>query len=132
MVGESIVSTSTREDSMRLYLGRGMFYLYCRQQGIWPSEVCGHNANDREWFKQYEPQRNVSPEYPPTMLIHGDADTDVPIEQAELMQRELARHGVTHEFVRRPEWDHAFIYRPNDPSVSDAIDQVMTFLATHV
>ncbi len=116
---------------MRLYLGRGRFYLYCRQQGIWPREVCGHDPNDREWFKAYEPLHNVSPDYPPTMLIHGVADTDVPIEQSELMQRELARHGVTHEFLRRPEWGHAFLYEP-DETVTEAFAQVMAFVAKHV
>ncbi|MCZ6869908.1 MAG: alpha/beta hydrolase [Gammaproteobacteria bacterium] len=130
-VGESVTSASTRRDSMRALQGRGMFYLYCRQQGIWLNEVSGHEPNDREWFKAYEPIHNVSPDYPPTMLIHGVADTDVPIEQSELMQRELARHGVTHEFLRRPEWGHAFLYEP-DETVTEAFAQVMAFVAKHV
>ncbi len=29
-------------------------------------------------FDRFCPVRNVTPEYPPTMLIHGDKDRDVP------------------------------------------------------
>jgi dipeptidyl aminopeptidase/acylaminoacyl peptidase len=43
--------------------------------------------------------RNVSREYPPTMLVHGTEDTDVPYDQSAAMTRELARHGVAHELV---------------------------------
>ena len=45
------------------------------------------------------PVRNVSAEYPPTLLIHGTKDTDVPYEQSVLMARELALHGVEHWFI---------------------------------
>jgi dipeptidyl aminopeptidase/acylaminoacyl peptidase len=37
--------------------------------------------------------------YPPTLLIHGTQDTDVPHEQSVAMDRELARHKVAHEFI---------------------------------
>jgi dipeptidyl aminopeptidase/acylaminoacyl peptidase len=66
------------------------------------------------------------------MLLHGEPDTDVPIEQSEMMRQELTRHGVTHEFVRNPNWGHAFLYMPNDDSVGEAFDQIVAFLKTHV
>jgi dipeptidyl aminopeptidase/acylaminoacyl peptidase len=45
------------------------------------------------------PVKNITHEYPPTLLIHGDKDTDVPHEQSELMAAELKRHGVWHELL---------------------------------
>ena len=46
---------------------RGQFYLYCRQQGIWPNRVAGHDARkESKWFDAYCPIRNVSAQYPPT------------------------------------------------------------------
>jgi dipeptidyl aminopeptidase/acylaminoacyl peptidase len=45
------------------------------------------------------PVRNVTRGYPPTFLIHGKADTDVPHEQSVLMAAEFRRHGVRHEMV---------------------------------
>jgi pimeloyl-ACP methyl ester carboxylesterase len=32
--------------------------------------------------------------FTPTLLIHGEQDSDVPIQQSALMSEELARHGV--------------------------------------
>ena len=52
------------------------------------------------------PIRNVTEKYPPTMLIHGTIDTDVPHEQSVQMDRELARHGVPHEFISVPGGGH--------------------------
>jgi acetyl esterase/lipase len=79
---------------------RGRFYLYCRQNGRWSREVAGLDpAADPKAFDRFCPVRNVSPEYPPTMLIHGTKDTDVPHEQSVDMNAALARAGVTHEFI---------------------------------
>jgi acetyl esterase/lipase len=79
---------------------RGRFYLYCRQNGLWPREVAGHDPGaEPKAFDRFCPVRNGSPQYPPTMLIHGTKDTDVPHEQSVLMDAALARQGVPHEFI---------------------------------
>ena len=79
---------------------RGQYYLYLRQNGLWTKEVTGFEpGRDRDKLTPYCPVRNVTPEYPPTMLVHGTEDTDVPYEQSSAMARELARHGVAHELV---------------------------------
>jgi acetyl esterase/lipase len=86
---------------------RGRFYLYCRQQGLWPKEVTGHDpATEDAWFTPYSPERNVTREYPPTMLVHGTADTDVPYEQSKLMAARFAKAGVEHRLVTVPEGNH--------------------------
>ncbi len=79
---------------------RGQFYLYCRQNGIWPKEVTSHDPKaDPKWFTRYCPVLNVSAEYPPTVLIHGTADTDVPYEEAVNMDEALTRFKVAHKFI---------------------------------
>ena len=86
---------------------RSRFYLYCRQQGLWPKEVAGHDPKTEDkWFDPYSPLRNVTREYPPTMLVHGTADTDVPYAQSELMAARLKRAGVKHQFVTVPDGSH--------------------------
>ena len=88
---------------------RGKFYLYCRQNGIWPQEVTGHNPEtEPKWFDAYCPARNVSAKYPPTVLIHGTADTDVPYEESEAMDKALTRFGVVHKFITVPGGGHVF------------------------
>jgi acetyl esterase/lipase len=79
---------------------RGRFYLHCRQQGIWPKEVAGHDPDTEDrWFDRYCPIRNVARQYPPVMLVHGTADTDVPYEQSKLMAGRLREAGVEHQLV---------------------------------
>ncbi len=79
---------------------RGHFYLYCRQQGLWPIEVAGRDPRkEPAWFDRYCPIRNVTDEYPPTLLIHGTEDTDVPYSESKNMAEKLARSGVSHEFI---------------------------------
>jgi len=79
---------------------RGRFYLYCRQQGRWPQEVAGHDPHrEPEWFDPYCPVRNVSAEYPPTLLIHGTADTDVPYSESAAMAARLEECGVPHALI---------------------------------
>jgi acetyl esterase/lipase len=79
----------------------GAFYQYCRQQGLWPRAVSGWDPHtESEKFAPFMPLKNVSPSYPPTLLIHGDKDTDVPYEQSQLMAAELKRHKVEYELIR--------------------------------
>jgi acetyl esterase/lipase len=67
-VGSDCVSTLGEEDKRRY-----RFYLYCRQQGIWPEEVAGVNpGTDPRWFDRYCPVRKVSTDYPPTVLNSRD------------------------------------------------------------
>ena len=78
----------------------GAFYLHCRQHGIWPKEVSGWDpVSEAEMFIPYMPLKNVTPNYPPTLLVHGTADTDVPYEQSTLMAEEFRRHEVRHELL---------------------------------
>lgn len=100
-VGHAAVSEPAPNNS------RGKFYLYCRQQGLWPKQVAGHDpGTDDAWFTEYCPIRNVTREYPPTMLVHGTADTDVPYEQSKMMAERLRTVGVQHQLVTVPEGGH--------------------------
>jgi len=79
---------------------RGRFYLYCRQNGLWPMQVAGHDPHaEDKWFTPYCPIRNVTGKYPPTVLIHGTADTDVPYSLSKDMDAKLGKAGVVHEFI---------------------------------
>jgi acetyl esterase/lipase len=127
VVGRKAVSEPSDEDQ------RWHFYLYCRQQGLWPKEVAGHDpASEPRAFDPFCPARNVTKDYPPTLLLHGDKDTDVPFEQSEQMAGELKRYGVEYEFIRIPEGPHGFDSRFDDPQVAHAFDRVIDFLTAHL
>ena len=60
---------------------RVTFYNYCRQNGLWPKEVAALDPDtEPEKLERFCPVRHVTKEYPPTLLLHGDKDTDVPFE----------------------------------------------------
>jgi acetyl esterase/lipase len=87
----------------------GVIYLYYRQNGTWPREVSGFEpATIAEQIVPFEPLRNVTPDYPPTLLIHGTNDTDVPYEQSKLMAEQLERHGVPFRLVPIHNGEHGF------------------------
>ncbi len=104
---EAYESVGTRVIAEDETAKRERFYLYTRQQGLWPREVVGHDPDrERRLFDPLCPLRNVTTGYPPTLLLHGDNDTDVPFEQSVLMAKELERQGVHHEFIAMPGRGH--------------------------
>ncbi len=112
---------------------RWPFYLYCRQQGLWPKEVVGIDpAEGLRKFDAYCPVRNVTKEYPPTMLLHGDKDTDVPFQQSVDMARELERAGIAYEFVPIPGGEHGFDREMTDPRTASAFNKVVAFLSRNL
>lgn len=85
----------------------GAFYQFCRQRGLWPKEVSGWDPHEQaEEFYPYMPVKNVTAEYPPTLLIHGTKDTDVPYEQSVMMADEFKKCNVRHEFITIADAEH--------------------------
>ena len=110
------------------------FYRYCRQNGLWPKEVVGYDpAKEPKEFDRFCPVRNVTKGYPPTLLLHGDADTDVPHRQSAAMAAELKRGGVEHELITIKGGGHVFDRKGlQDAEVSAAFGRVEKFLAKQV
>jgi acetyl esterase/lipase len=111
---------------------RSRFYLYCRQQGLWPKEVAGRDP-DREpkAFGPFCPVRNVTSAYPPTLLVHGTKDTDVPYEQSALMAKELTRKGVEHKLITVSGAGHG-LAGAKPAAVADVHERVLQFLKKHL
>ncbi len=108
---------------------RGRFYLYCRQHGIWPKEVTGRDPDaEPRAFDAWCPVLNVTRRYPPTLLLHGDKDTDVPYRQSAMMAEELKRQGVEHELITIPGGGHGFDRAMKTPEVSAVFDRAVQFL----
>jgi acetyl esterase/lipase len=58
--------------------------------------------------RQISPVNHVSADDPPTLIIHGDADKLVPIQQAELIVAKLKDAGVTAELVVKKGQQHGW------------------------
>lgn len=85
----------------------GKFYNYSRQQGLWPKLVSGWDPHtEPEKFYPFMAVKNVTENYPPTLLIHGTGDTDVPYEQSVLMAEQFKIHGVPHRLIGIQNGEH--------------------------
>jgi acetyl esterase/lipase len=103
----SVGSTPLSEDSTGK--DRFRFYLWCRQNGYWPREIMGvDDKSHPAAFVPYCPERNVTKDYPPTLLLHGTADTDVPYRLSVDMAGALDRAGVPHDLVTIEDGSHGF------------------------
>jgi acetyl esterase/lipase len=124
-VGHNEISEGTRE--------RSNFYLYCRQNGIWVNEVTGYDPiKEKSQLLKYNPVNNVTINYPPTLLLHGTMDTDVPYEQSVMMNERLERAGVPCELLTMDGVGHDFDKNFNNKDVSHAFERVVQFLKTYI
>ena len=57
---------------------------------------------------QFSPIRFVSPGSAPSLIVHGDADTAIPIDQGEMMYAALTKAGVPASFIRINGAGHGF------------------------
>lgn len=114
-------------------LERFIYYLYCRQTGQWVYEVTGlHAAVDYDKLIPFNPINNITSEFPPTLFLHGDKDTDVPYEQSVMMYNKLLDLGVRTDLITIKDGDHVFDKYFNTPTVRDAFDKVITFLKSNL
>jgi acetyl esterase/lipase len=68
----------------------------------------------QEIGRRISPIRHVTPDDPPTLIIHGDADKLVPIQQAEAIVEKLKGAGVEAKLVVKPGAVHGWPDVPKD------------------
>lgn len=108
----------------------GAFYMYCRNHGLWPKAVSGWDpSTEAKKFFKYMPVKNVTHDYPPTMLVHGTSDTDVPYEQSLMMAEEFKKHNVEYKLITIPGAEHGL--KDGDPKlVNAAYNSAVEFINT--
>lgn len=62
--------------------------------------------DDSEQLRNTSPRRLADKVQAPVLLVHGELDRSVPIQQSELMESALKRAGKPVTFVRQPNGDH--------------------------
>ena len=88
--------------------GRGNLFIYFKQNGLWAKEASGFDPEtEPEKFIPLCPIKNLSPKYPPILMLHGTADTDVPYEKSVEMAEALKRLGRPYELITIEKGGHS-------------------------
>jgi acetyl esterase/lipase len=76
--------------------------------------------------RQISPITHVTPDDPPTLIVHGDADALVPIQQSQTMVDRLKQAGVEAKLVTRPGAGHGWI------TISKDLEQFADWFDVHL
>ena len=71
-----------------------------------PSRLPRVPATERKKLDPYCPVRNITPQYPPIIMLHGTNDTDIPCQESRDMAEQLKKHDVRYEFFEIPGGNH--------------------------
>ncbi|MEH7375185.1 alpha/beta hydrolase [Neobacillus drentensis] len=112
---------------------RFLYYLYARQQGVWIQEITGINPiMHKDALLKFCPKQNITSDYPPTLLLHGTKDEDVPYEQSVFMRGALIKEKVETRLITIPNGEHVFDKDFDNPVIQSAFKQVIEFLQYHL
>jgi len=75
-------------------------------------------------FSQSSPLHYVTSAAAPTLMLHGDQDRLVPIEQAYLLREKFLELGVTHKLIVYPGQGHGWL----GDDLTDSFNQVEAFI----
>jgi len=65
--------------------------------------------------------------YPPTIILHGDADKAVAIEESYTLLERLKEAGVTHELIVVKGYGHGFGMQRSDVDDENATDDLSCY-----
>lgn len=108
---------------------RYAIYMHGRQSGDWIKKITDMDYSE---LKSYCPLYSIEPTFPPTLLLHGTLDEDVPYEQSVLMSEALTKSSVENQLITITNGKHVFDEDWQNPTVRDAFDEVIEFLRKHL
>lgn len=103
----------------------------------WVDSYRGSNSSSADYWKRaigsrftsqddlatYSPARRTDQVRAPIMLIHGDIDLIVPIEQSEIMAAALEDAGKPYEFVRLEGENHNILFGETRVEMMEALER---------
>lgn len=92
------------------------------------NRILSTGATSRDAIAEVSPARLAANVRAPVMIVHGEIDTNVPIEQGELLADALERAGKPYEFVRLEGEGHNLLRGETRTQWFEALDR---FLEAH-
>jgi acetyl esterase/lipase len=78
------------------------------------------------------PVAYITPDDPPFLIIHGDLDNIVPVEQSQVLDEQLRRSGVPSELVIIKNGTHSIYGENISPTAEEVANHITTFLEQHL
>ncbi|WP_241138906.1 alpha/beta hydrolase fold domain-containing protein [Bacillus mycoides] len=97
-------------------------------QGVMEEYIGDTVSQFPERYKLLSPINYIQDNTPPTITLLGTGDRIVPVEQGEMLDKELTVKNVAHEFYLLPDVDHGFDINPGSLSTQFAKEKVTAFL----
>jgi acetyl esterase/lipase len=84
----------------------------------------------RQIGREVSPVYHVTADSAPTLIVHGNADKLVPIQQSELMMEHFKEAGVPYQLVIKEGQKHGWDLREDFPKLADWFDKYLAKKAT--
>ena len=97
-------------------------------RGVMEEYIGGSPSQFADRYKTLSPIDYIQENSPPTITLLGTGDRIVPIEQGQVLDKELTLKNVAHEFYLLPDVDHGFDINPGSLSTQFARKKVTAFL----
>jgi acetyl esterase/lipase len=99
--------------------------------GMRPGGERDAGSVENKLYREASPYFHVSPDDPPVLLMHGDADATVPFDQSEKLLSALKQAGVICDLLRVPGGGHGatFAGAKNQP---DYMGRMLSWLDRHL
>lgn len=103
LIGNNVPTNSDETNGK----ARWRFFTYLKQTGGWAKAAAGIDpATEPEKLTPFCPIKNITADYPPTLLIHGTKDVDVPYEKSVEMSKALEEHGIPQRLITIKDGGH--------------------------
>jgi acetyl esterase/lipase len=99
--------------------------------GMRPPRNVPKNAPEARLYWEASPVNHVTPDDPPFLLLHGDADRTVPFQQSEIMEAALRKAGVPVKLIRVPGGGHGSAF-PGAKEKMDWAAAALEWFETHL
>ena len=83
---------------------------------------------DTAIYFQSSPVNFITPQSPPTIVLHGGADNLVPSNQSTILINKLQEKGVANQFVFYPAEQHGW----TGPNLTDSFEKIKAFIGANV
>jgi len=97
-------------------------YTYLCQNGLVVKELWGLNLpEDLEKLSSWVPLKNISKDFPPTLVLHGKNDNVVPLSDSKELVQLLKKNGTDYQFVLAENEGHGWFYKKGDEGYENLV-----------